>query len=115
VLLFSGIACLAMGVQAYFFPSAGKEPSMASLMAAGGCGLILIACTFVSIKNPRLGYIPALVICLLLIGRFVASGFNKGFDFYPGIVTILIGVICGGSLLAGHLMAQKAKKDAAEA
>ena len=113
VLLFSGIAFIAMGVQSYFFPTG--DPSIVSLIASGGVGALLVLCTFVSIKNPRLGYIPAVALCLLIVGRFVGTGMSKGFKTYPDMVAIAIGVICAGCLLAGHFLAKKAKAVETEA
>ncbi len=111
VLALAGLTIMGMGIQAYFFPSEGHTASPASLIAAGGSGLLLLICMFVSLKNPRLGYIPALVICLLLIGRFASSMATKGFKLYPDAIAIIIALITAGSLLAGHLLAQRAKKN----
>lgn len=102
-MLFAGIALIGMGIQAF-------SVSPVSLYAAGGAGLLLIICMVISLKNPRWGYIPALVICLALIGRFAGSMATKGFKLYPDAVTIGIAVVVAASLLAGHFMAQKAKK-----
>lgn len=107
VLLLTGIVFMGMGVQAYFFPHGGAEPSRASLMAAGGGGLLLVLCAIMSMKYPRPFYIAAVVLCVAFAGRFLATG---DFKLYPNLVTIILALGCAACLLAGHFMAQKAKK-----
>ena len=68
-----------------------KAGSVASLVAGGGSGLLLIASAALIGKKPKLGLIGAIVLSLLLIGRF-ASAVAKG-----GASPIAMIMIAGGA------------------
>lgn len=68
-----------------------KAGSVASLVAGGGSGLLLIVSALLIGKKPKLGLIGAIVLSLLLIGRF-ASAVAKG-----GASPIALIMIAGGA------------------
>lgn len=68
-----------------------KAGSVASLVAGGGSGLLLIGCAVLIGKKPKLGLIGAIVLSVLLIGRF-ASAAAKG-----GASPVAIVMIAGGA------------------
>ncbi|MEZ5163191.1 MAG: hypothetical protein R2688_05460 [Fimbriimonadaceae bacterium] len=100
-----GVILIAIGVQSYFFPS-GK-PSIISLIASGLMGVAVLGLVKLSLSMPRPGYIGILFISVVAGGRFVSK---MGDGFYPAQFVVLISVVTAGALLAGHMMAMKAKK-----
>jgi peptidoglycan/LPS O-acetylase OafA/YrhL len=112
-MLVYGLALIAMGVQSFFFPFDGGKPSIISLVAAGGMGVIMLLLTFFANKavNPRFFYIGAIVVALLTSSRFVMTGLSKGITFYPGGLTVVLSVTLIAILGLGHLSAMKKRKE----
>lgn len=112
-MLVYGLALIAMGVQSFFFPHDGGKPSVISLIAAGGMGVIMLLLTLFASKaaNPRFLYIGAIVVALLTSSRFVMTGLSKGVTFYPGGLTILLSFALIAILGMGHMSAMKKRKE----
>ena len=104
-----GVMCIAMGIQAAFFPHEGSTASMVSLYAAGGLGLLMIASVYIWTKSPRVGRIMALVLALLSLGRF-APKFIKEQQMYPAGITVFASVIVVTLLVMGHMQGMKERK-----
>lgn len=104
-----GIALIAMGVQAAFFPHEGGKASPVSLAAAGGMGMVVLMMTWLSFKAPRPAYIVTLVIAALAILRFLPKLLSEQ-QLYPAGLTVLLSVAVAAVLGSGHMMAMKAKK-----
>lgn len=106
-LLLYGVLLLAMGVQSYFFPTG--EPSLVSLFAAGGTGLVVIICFFLSLKHPRWAYIITLIIAVLTLGRFTPVYLDEG-QVYPALTAVIASALVIIVLISGHVTAMKKKK-----
>ncbi len=95
-MLFGAISII-LGALGYF-----RGKSRASLYAGGISGLLLVGAAFAAAKpqgtsGVNFGYVMALVVSVLLLGRFL-PGFIKSKKFYPaGIMAILsiLGVAAG--------------------
>lgn len=68
-----------------------KAGSVASLLAGVGSGVLLVLCAVLVSKKPKAGLIGAIVLSLLLIGRF-ASAAAKG-----GASPVAVIMIAGGA------------------
>jgi uncharacterized membrane protein (UPF0136 family) len=68
-----------------------KADSVASLIAGGASGVILLVGAALVGKKPKAGLIIALVLSLLLIGRFASTAFKTG----PSLLAV---VMIGGGL-----------------
>ncbi len=68
-----------------------KAGSVASLIAGGGSGIILIASAIIARQRPRGGLITALVVSLILIGRFIKSSID-----HQGVAPVAAVMILGG-------------------
>jgi uncharacterized membrane protein (UPF0136 family) len=79
-----------------------SKKSVASLIAGGLCGVILILCGYL-LKSGQKSALPvALLITILLLGRF-GSGFVKNGDWMPnGVVSILSIAALVGMVLASR-------------
>ena len=94
-----GLVALIGGLIGFF-----KAGSVASLIAGGGSGVILLVGAALVGKKPKAGLIIALVLSLLLIGRFASASLKSGAASPIAIVMILGGlaVLIASSLaLAG--------------
>lgn len=105
VMLVFGLALIAMGVEA-----AVVKGSVISLIAAGGAGALVLAMTAVAVKNPRVGYIVTLIVCLLLIGRFLPTYLRDSTNVYPALVTVMMSLVVAVVLVAGHVMAMAKRR-----
>lgn len=108
-MLVYGLALLAMGIQSYIAPSGDGKPSLISLIAAGGMGLIVIGMMFLSFKYPRPAYIVTVVLGVLTIGRFLPKVLSEG-QVYPAGVAVGLSVVTIAVLLGGHLKAMADRK-----
>lgn len=106
VLIIYGLAMIGLGLEAYL-----SKDSLPSLMGGGGAGVLVLIATGLSFKWPRVGYILALLVCLGITGRFLPK-FLKDGDVFPSLVIVILSLLTAACLLAGHVMAQKAKKAA---
>ena len=109
-MLVFGLLLIWMGVDAYFLVEPDENPSIASLLAAGGLGAIVLVALFLTfkMKTPRTGYIITIVVCLLVIGRFAGKTFEG--QLYPAMTAFISAIVTAACLLGGHLTAMKAKK-----
>src|SRR5690606_27583789 len=99
-----GLAMLAMGVQAAFFPIGEAKSSMISFYAGGGFGLIVLAMVWLSYSKPRIAYIVSVAVAALTLIQFLPK-FLKEQHIYPAGVAILLSVVMIAVLLNGHLAA----------
>lgn len=106
-----GVTMILIGAQSFFFPTSGK-PSIISLVAAGGIGLIVLLLGVFASKasNPRWYYISAIVIALVGASRFIGNAIKGTLTLYPGGVAILLTVGLIAVLGMGHMAAMKARK-----
>ena len=109
-LVLYGLLLLFMGIQSYFFPTG--DPSLVSLIAAGGTGVLVIIAFFVSLKKPRIGYIIGLIVALLTLGRFLPVYFENQSP-YPELTAVIASALLIAVLVGGHLAAMAAKKKGA--
>jgi uncharacterized membrane protein (UPF0136 family) len=83
-----------------------KAGSVASLVAGGGSGVLLLICATLIGKKPKAGLIGAIVLSVLLIGRFASAAAKSGAS--PVAIIMIAGgvavlVACGLALKAGYL------------
>jgi uncharacterized membrane protein (UPF0136 family) len=107
VLLYA-LLTIVMGVLGFVAPTTGK-PSMPSLIAGVGIGVLLLGALAYTKTNPRVGRISTAVITLLPLGRFIPS-FLKSHAIYPAGIMVVAGLFTFGVLGAGHMMAMAQKK-----
>ena len=103
VLFLYGILDIAMGYAGY-----AKAGSMASLLAGGICGLIVLS-TLVWYKfNQRAARITALVVCFTMLGRFAPKAFAN--QLYPAGIMFISSLAVAICLIGGHIAGMKARK-----
>lgn len=95
LVLIYGILVAVGGVMGY-----AKAGSMASLIAGGVAGLALVGGAALMLRGSyQTGWWVALVIALLLLGRFGSVALSKGFKLMPGGMVIIVSVIVLTALL----------------
>ncbi len=88
VVLIYGILVAAGGAMGYF-----KAGSTASLIAGLGSGVLLVGASVAMMKGSyQTGWWVALIVALLLLGRF-GSAALKGFKMMPGGMVIILSLI----------------------
>ena len=111
VLLLYSILNIVMGYLGY-----AEKGSLISLIAGGSAGAIILGSLAWAKVNPRAARITALIITVLLMGRFGPKTFSENKLYPDGIefVSSFGSFVCLG---VGHMMGMKAKKarEAAEA
>jgi uncharacterized membrane protein (UPF0136 family) len=103
VLILYVLLNIVMGVLGYV-----NKHSVISLVAGVGAGVIVLGSMALAKSNPRAGRITALVVSVLLIGRFAPKAFEN--QLYPAGIMFASSIIVAISLGAGHMMGMKAKK-----
>ncbi|MDB6132588.1 MAG: hypothetical protein JWM59_831 [Verrucomicrobiales bacterium] len=99
--VFFGAVSLLLGILGYV-----RAKSFPSLIAGGISGIGLMTSAVVAAKqaisNPgtNLGYLMALVLSLLLLGRFL-PGFLKTKKFYPAGIMALLSLLGVAAAIAG--------------
>lgn len=89
VVLVYGILVAVGGAMGYF-----RKGSTASLMAGVGSGIVLAIASWLMMKSSyQTGWWIALIIALLLLGRFGSVAVSKGFSLMPGGLVIILSVI----------------------
>jgi len=73
-------------------------------------GLLVLGLMFVSLKNPRAGYIPALLVGICLAVMFFNKFLGPKGQAYPHLVIALLNVALIVCLLGGHMLSMAAKK-----
>jgi uncharacterized membrane protein (UPF0136 family) len=93
-----GLFCVAGGWMGY-----SKAGSIASLIAGGIAGLLLVVAGIRSGKAPKMASLLALVVSLLLLGRFIPAYLKekKPMPAIPIIVLALCSVAVAGIRLNG--------------
>ena len=104
VLFLYGLLNIVMGSLGYV--EKGSIPSIVS-----GClaGLIVIGSVFGTKVNPRAARITALVIAVLLMGRFAPKTFSQH-KIYPDGIEFISSLLVFACLLGGHVMGMKQRK-----
>ncbi len=100
-LLIYGILMIAMGIHGFV-----SKGSVASLVAAGSVGAIIIGTVALYKTNPRPARIIGAVVSLLTLGMEGSKLLNKPV-FYPHGLAAGLSVIAFVWLGAGHLLAQR--------
>lgn len=117
-MLVYGAFLITMGVQSYFFPREGHEPSMMSLAAAAGMGIVALVLTYLAtiLPNPRGVYITMIFLSVFAMSRFLMVGITKGnWVLYPNLTVIAASLVMIGILGAGHMMKVQQNKSSADA
>ncbi|MCA0360787.1 MAG: hypothetical protein LCH41_07010 [Armatimonadetes bacterium] len=117
-MLVYGAFLITMGVQSYFFPREGHEPSMMSLAAAAGMGIVALVLTYLAtiLPNPRGVYITMIFLSVFAMSRFLMVGITKGnWVLYPNLTVIAASLVMIGILGAGHMMKVRQNKSSADA
>ena len=95
LVLIYGLLVAAGGVMGYV-----KASSSASLIAGVAAGLALAGASAAMLRgNYQAGWWVALVVALLLLGRFGAAAYSKGFKLMPGGLVIILSLIVLAALL----------------
>lgn len=98
VILVYGLLVLVGGVMGYV-----KANSMASLMAGGVSGVVLIASALAMWRGfYQLGWWIALIVAALLLARFGYAAAANGFKMMPGGLMIILSVIAILALVVGR-------------
>ncbi|MBL8059305.1 MAG: TMEM14 family protein [Chthonomonas sp.] len=108
-----GLFNIAVGVEAY-----SSKNSIASLIAAGTIGVLLLICFALVPKNPRIGYIGATLISLLVAVQFSMTTRDEANKMkfvglsettwkpWPNLTLWAVGLGVACALLAAHFMAK---------
>ena len=95
LVLLYGILVAAGGVMGYL-----KAASMASLLAGGLAGLALLGAAVMMMQGRyQAGWWTALVVAILLLGRFGSVAAKGGFKLMPGGMVIILSVLVLAALL----------------
>jgi uncharacterized membrane protein (UPF0136 family) len=95
VLLGYGILNILLGLLGFV-----RAHSVASLIAGGISGLIVIAAALNVSKRPKVAYGVSAVVALALLGKFVPS-LIKEFKIYPAGIDVIASVIALVAAIAG--------------
>ncbi len=104
VLFLYGLLNVGMGAMGYF-----EKGSVISLISGGTAGLLVLGSILYARKNPRAARIAALVVTVLLMGRFAPKTFSENKLYPDGIefVSSLATFVCLGM---GHMLGMRDKK-----
>ena len=96
IVLVYGLLVAVGGVMGYV-----KKSSMPSLIAGVGAGLVLAGAAAAMMKGSyQAGWWIALVVEILLLGRFGSVALSKGFSMMPGGMVIILSLIVIAALIA---------------
>ena len=79
-----------------------------SLLAGGLSGLLVIACAVLTKTKPRIGFIAATVIGLLVGSKFAPDAFRG--QVFPALVIFLVSIAFAGTLVGAHFAAMSRRK-----
>jgi uncharacterized membrane protein (UPF0136 family) len=95
IVLVYGLLVAIGGIMGYV-----KASSMESLIAGCGSGLILAGAAFLMARGSyQAGWWVALIVSLLLLGRFGNAAISGGFKMMPGGLVIIMSLIVIAALL----------------
>lgn len=97
IILVYGVLVAIIGAYGYF-----KASSVPSLIAGVVSGVILLAAAFAMMRGSyRLGWVAALALAVLLLGRFARPAFAES-QVWPGGVMVALSVLAIIALLVGR-------------
>ncbi len=97
IILIYGILVAVIGAYGYF-----KASSIPSLIAGVVSGVLLLAAAFAMMRGSyRLGWVAALVVAILLLGRFARPAFAES-QLWPGGVMVALSFLAVIALLIGR-------------
>ncbi|MBA2503322.1 MAG: TMEM14 family protein [Pyrinomonadaceae bacterium] len=97
IILIYGILVAVIGAYGYF-----KASSIPSLIAGVVSGVLLLAAAFAMMRGSyRLGWVAALVVAILLLGRFARPAFAES-QLWPGGVMVALSLLAVIALLIGR-------------
>lgn len=85
-----------------------KAHEIASLLGGGIAGILVIGCAALAKTHPRIGYIAALVISLLVAGKFAPDTFRG--TVYPAGIIFWVSILFAATLLLAHFLAMRRRK-----
>ena len=85
-----------------------NKHSVASLAAGGAAGILVIGFAALSKTNPRVGFIGATVVGLLVGGRFALHTFQG--EVYPAGIIFVVSLIFAVTLVGAHFAAVNRRK-----
>jgi uncharacterized membrane protein (UPF0136 family) len=96
-----GLIALVGGLIGYL-----KAGSIASLIAGGGSGLLLLVCAALARQKPPVGLIGAMVVSFLLVARFLNSAIGQGaLALVPAVM-----IVGGAAVLVAAGLALKERR-----
>lgn len=105
VMLLYGVFDIFMG-----FLGTLKAHEIASLLGGGIAGILVIGCAALAKTHPRIGYIAAMVIALLVAGRFGKQTFEG--QIYPAGIIFVVSILFVLTLVLAHFLAMSRRKRA---
>lgn len=102
-MLLYGVFNIVMGFLAYL-----NKGSIVSLAAAGIAGLLVIGCAALTKTHPRIGFIAASVIGIVVAMRFAGKAF--GGEIYPAMIIFVVSILFVVILVGAHFAAVAKRK-----
>jgi uncharacterized membrane protein (UPF0136 family) len=93
-----GVVSLVGGILGY-----ARAGSVASLVAGGVSGLLLLACVVWGARGSTAARVLMSTLGLLLLGRFLPAYFRT-YDVWPALVLVLLGTLTFGFGILGVLL-----------
>ena len=104
VLILYGLLNIVMGSLGFI-----EKGSVPSIISGGAAGLIVLGSVYGTKFNPRAARITALVITILLMGRFASKTFSQG-KIYPDGIEFAASFVTFLCLFGGHMLGMKQRK-----
>lgn len=108
VLVLYSLLSIGLGVYGYT-----NSNSIQSLIAGVAVGVLMLGSVALAKTHPRWGRIGAVVICLLVIGRFLPA-FLKTQDWLPAGIMAFASIFVALCLIGAHLYATAQKNSASQ-
>ncbi len=93
-----------MGILGYV-----NKGSVQSIIAGSISGILVLIGTFISQRNPTIGYGLAAFVALAMLGRFIPAYMKDTSKVYPALVVILLSGIAFGALAWKHFSSCECK------
>jgi uncharacterized membrane protein (UPF0136 family) len=103
VMLLYGVFDIVMGFLGYL-----NKGSIVSLIAGGIAGLLVIAFAALSKTNPRVAFISATLVGLLMAGNFAMKTFQG--VIYPAGIMFVVSLVFALTLVGAHFAAMSKRK-----